>query len=596
MPGAAQKRVRTNGFRPWLAQAWRENRWTVLLLFSAVALWLGYLGFQEHARAAGEPRSVGDLIYLAVQLFTMNSGAVDQPVGWKLEVARVLAPLATAVAALEAFAAVMREQFEMYRIRRLRDHVVICGLGSRGHLLARSFKACGQPVVVVDPDPLPSSLRECREQGILVLPGDATQAMTLRLAGVEHARYLIGVCDSDGTNALIAATARGILPEKPERLLTCVLHIEEPSLCATLEESAGVFGGSLRLSYFNVFAGGARAALARCPAFTPEEIASGTVPHVLLLGNGTLAESLVCELARQWEDARHGGQRLRVTLAGDGAETLRENVSARYPEFADSLDLRSAASDRLGRVRQAGRFGPLLSPEPSEAPPLRAVYVCFAEDAETVATSLQLRSQQAAAEVPILICIGESAGLATLLDASDGWSPGDKLQAFGLLDLACQPAMLFSSTLDDLARALHDEYRERSRPASDGSNPALLPWEHLSDEYKASNRKQADHLLAKLEAVGCGLAPKAEGLRHRFEFELHEIERLAKMEHERWRAERTRAGWTHAPGPRDNERKTNPLLVPWEHLEDSSREANRQPIRELPKLLERCGFRVYRAR
>lgn len=595
MPAAVKNPGRTYGFRPWLAQAWRENRWTVLLLMSLMALGLGYVGFQENARATGQQRSVGDLIYLAVQLFTMNSGAVDQPVGWKLEVARALAPLVTAVAALEAFAAVMREQMEMYRIRRLRDHVVICGLGSRGHLLARSFKACGQPVVVVDPDPLPSSLRECREQGILVLPGDATQAMTLRLAGVEQARYLIGVCDSDGTNALVAATARGILPEKQERPLSCVLHIEEPSLCATLEESAGAFGGSLRLSYFNVFAGGARAALARCPAFTPEEIASGTIPHVLLLGSGHLAESLICELARQWEEARHGEERLRVTLAGD-AGALRENMVGRYPELAESLELRSRVSDGIGRGGRVAKLERLLSATGSDDAPLRAVYVCFAEDAETVATTLQLRAQQAAAEVPILICIGESAGLATLLDASDGWTPGDKLQAFGLLDLACQPAMLFASTLDDLARAIHEDYRERSGGRADGSNPALLPWDQLSDEYKSSNRKQADHLLAKLEAVGCGLAPKAEGLWHRFEFHAHEIERLAKMEHERWRAERTRAGWTHAPGPRDTELKTNPLLVPWEHLEGSAQESNREPIRELPKLLERCGFRIYRTR
>jgi hypothetical protein len=31
-------------------------------------------------------------------------------------------------------------------------------------------------------------------------------------------------------------------------------------------------------------------------------------------------------------------------------------------------------------------------------------------------------------------------------------------------------------------------------------------------------------------------------------------------------------------------------------LEAGSQESNRDPIRELPKLLERCGFRIYRAR
>ena len=63
-----------------------------------------------------------------------------------------------------------------------------------------------------------------------------------------------------------------------------------------------------------------------------------------------------------------------------------------------------------------------------------------------------------------------------------------------------------------------------------------------------------------------------------------EIECLAVLEHRRWVAERTKAGWTYGT-ERNVEAKTSPYLVPWEELPERAREWNRSAIRNIPALL-----------
>ncbi len=58
---------------------------------------------------------------------------------------------------------------------------------------------------------------------------------------------------------------------------------------------------------------------------------------------------------------------------------------------------------------------------------------------------------------------------------------------------------------------------------------------------------------------------------------------MARMEHERWVAEKLLAGFR--PGARDNAAKTSPYLVPWDELDEKVREIDRQAVREIPDLL-----------
>jgi hypothetical protein len=108
------------------------------------------------------------------------------------------------------------------------------------------------------------------------------------------------------------------------------------------------------------------------------------------------------------------------------------------------------------------------------------------------------------------------------------------------------------------------------------ANTALVPWEELDEDFKDSNRHQADHRPIKARALGALLA--AAGVRAPT---AEHIEILARMEHRRWSAERILDGWRYAPGPKNVELKTNPTLVPWEQLPEKFKERDREVARDI---------------
>ena len=56
-------------------------------------------------------------------------------------------------------------------------------------------------------------------------------------------------------------------------------------------------------------------------------------------------------------------------------------------------------------------------------------------------------------------------------------------------------------------------------------------------------------------------------------------------------ADRRRHGWTYAT-QRDNAAKKHPCLVPWEQLNETERDKDRDAVRNMPLLIEQAGFRV----
>lgn len=106
--------------------------WLGVALVVVAAFILGAFGFSAHYAGATPPRNPLDIAYLTFQLFVLESGGVALPIPWQLEAARVLAPTVAAFATLNALAVLFRDELERFRIRLLRDHVVVCGLGRKG--------------------------------------------------------------------------------------------------------------------------------------------------------------------------------------------------------------------------------------------------------------------------------------------------------------------------------------------------------------------------------------------------------------------------------------------------------------------------------
>lgn len=67
------------------------------------------------------------------------------------------------------------------------------------------------------------------------------------------------------------------------------------------------------------------------------------------------------------------------------------------------------------------------------------------------------------------------------------------------------------------------------------------------------------------------------------------VERLAENNHDVWAENRIREGWTFGPN-RDDEKKTNPTLLPYTHLPDSEKQYDRDTAESSIKLILVHGF------
>ncbi len=96
------------------------------------------------------------------------------------------------------------------RIEGLRDHHILCGYGRVGEEIAREFVERKMPFVVVENNP--TAMQKAREDGHLVIEGDAASDDVLREAGVDRARTLLAASDSDSGNTYITLTAKALNP------------------------------------------------------------------------------------------------------------------------------------------------------------------------------------------------------------------------------------------------------------------------------------------------------------------------------------------------------------------------------------------------
>lgn len=96
-----------------------------------------------------------------------------------------------------------------YRARRLRGHVVVCGLGHMGLAVARDLLSRGMAVVVVDPDAEDDDHRALHMR-CAVIVGDAKRPAVLARAGVHRARALVACTASDALNLEIGLAAQSL--------------------------------------------------------------------------------------------------------------------------------------------------------------------------------------------------------------------------------------------------------------------------------------------------------------------------------------------------------------------------------------------------
>jgi len=132
---------------------------------------------------------------------------------------------------------------------------------------------------------------------------------------------------------------------------------------------------------------------------------------------------------------------------------------------------------------------------------------------------------------------------------------------------------------DLLAQAFHEAYLKQAS-TEEPRRPSHRPWRNLPEIFRKESRLEADHLEAKLRAIGCRVARGSPSP----PLTKRELGRMARMEKARWVAARYSFGWT--PGPvRNDLAKVHPQMVPWEELPEDYRLYDLSSAAHIPDIL-----------
>ena len=165
---------------------------------------------------------------------------------------------------------------------------------------------------------------------------------------------------------------------------------------------------------------------------------------------------------------------------------------------------------------------------------------------------------------------------------------------------------IMGDAVEKYAEIAHEHYREQRMEEmklsgmtedeikKEMQDPEMAAWDKLDEYYKEGHRSQIRYMGERLEAydVSIGLRPVLPNTTDAIS-ELYGpiLELLSEIEHERWMRDKKADGWRL--GKYDRELKLTPELVPYDELDDDTKELIRKSLRSLPSYLKEIGYELY---
>lgn len=597
----------------------------MVALLAVFTFLLGCVGFARtlpFADSGGE-YSLWDICYSSLRLFILEGP--EATAGWPLylQLARILAPLIIIYTAAKAVWNYARQEVSLYLLLlRKRRFVVVCGIGETGYRIARDYCLhTDDRVVVIDQDPLNPMAAALRNEGAMVVFGNAMDPLILRKCRLGFARELFLCTSDDEINIAIAKNAerltRGFSDGEIRRLdlmgkgreqstngtsshsgLRCFLCVDDPDIYEVFaahsffETNTRAF--ALRL--FNRRETIARNIFRLCPPdayYLPVDATSRRM-HVLVIGFEALGRELILQTALGAHYADFRLPRVTVLCGLDQQERVGRFLH-RYPQLEKTLSVEFLYHDPLTITEEQW-----LQMQSEAA--FSVCYVAMKSDVEAILSARRLNRLRRNARLKPLnfvVCLNQQNYLAEIIDDDFAEITQDKTQLpdyepieyFETLDHTISIDIVVNDALDDMARTLHRAYLE-SQPDGQLANPSLVDWQALPAHKKKANQRAAAHIDVKLRVCGCIVRPvDYDEPEVPFPPDAESLERLAELEHRRWMAEKHLAGYLFGDS-RDEDRMWHPDLVPWDRLSDEDREKDRNIVREIPGLLALQGEKI----
>jgi Trk K+ transport system NAD-binding subunit len=604
----------------------------VLLL---IALGLGTIGFHEYYQRSGQATTWFTCIYLSLQLFVLNSGGVFGKLPVLLEISRFMAPAVTAGGILLAIWEPFYKNYLLFKIHHWKNHIVVCGLSKKAELLIEDFlrQADGKMnIVLIDPNSQHASLSKLIKKGVIYLEGNATDEEELMKANILHAKFLLALTNDEKINIQIAQKATHLynqFPKKilPDTILQVILHIDDfytMNIFKEFHEKAvpeeakyRPAGSKMDYHVFSIFQ---LAATYLVDHYSPDQYVDlreleDPPAHILILGDTLTIEFLILEAAHMFHFANL--KKTKITVVSDDITRLTRKMEVIYPSLPETVEIQY--------INTAQFF---IEQCPIDCNEISVCYMSLEDDGKSVYFARKLRqfiyaqrrlknvtnSESLTSPViadfrspPIKVLLPRNTALVHIFSDIKTELNQLDIELMNMDHQLCNKKTIVDDrkSEDFIAEHMHYEWAKiHAKKYGLSLGTMDSEWDNLKDAQKDSNRLPARHLNIKLRFVQAEFTDQKDGE----EWNIDTIDeatwdRIARIEHNRWMAEKYLNGFVHIDAVPDKELmellnltlKCHPDIVPFDQLSKEIQSYDMFTFRMAPEIARLNNKRIVKS-
>lgn len=588
-------------------------RWGVVVLLTLVWIVGGLWYWTTHGQ------DLAQAIYLTLSAVGMWDAYfdADQDVpGVQLEpmlqVVRFAAIAAPAVSLLFAFSGQLgRSLARIFNLAAAR-HIVIAGDSPAALSLALDCRTRRDAVIVIAEDLPHETALGLRRHGVIVLEGNATHIDTLRTARAHHAAHVVAFEPDDTANLQIEAAVRRLVG-KAQRKPPIGVHVatHSPMLLREAREMRSAEMGKTKHSSppidpkpFSLEEMAARALLqqeSQTLLSLGQRLGQERV-HIVFFGFDAAAQAVAERVLMSLWSAHFEAP--RVTVLGQSSAVAEAGFRARHREAFAHPGLWSADIAFLPfDWDSASVGGELLDTVEKQRGRPTGIVVSTGADPGNIHLSIALkRVCNHGQRWPVPIYMRETSQSEFSRQYASGEEtdePRAYLRAFGGHQVNATRARIIDGDLDHGAAIAHEHYVKglgrKDAMSMKELQGAMRDWSDVLETYRAANRAVADSAMVKVWDAGWRAARKGERGETTISIPGDLIQKMAKVEHDRWIAERLLSGWRPTgPGEaRNNDLMAHDKLAPWPLLSEEDKNNDVVQVRaalDVARILHKDGF------
>jgi hypothetical protein len=548
--------------------------WQLIGIIGLIVLILGLIS-NFLAYPANNLIAIFDNLSRTIQLFIPEQDLLQVPDGaWYLALAKFLGTVVAFMIIAQVIFQIFINQYQIWRLQHKKNHILILGFQQCGQQFALAALAQGKQVIAIE---LQINHQQqafiMQNNNISLLVANPTDKATLLQAAAHQAERIIFTNKNNLLNIQGLKNLQQILQQQATTTKSAHIQIQDPNLLESLKQDSQFLKQqqNLKLITFNKQRLTARRLLLSQPLYQYADMRGQDRIRVAIFGYNHQAQQLLLQLASSsyYRDFKVP----EITIIDSQAQQRRQQIISRYPGLQDSqiCKLTTIDFDINTQTPDAEFLQKLDQGNSAYGQNLTAIILCHEQDNQNITASLQLRikiQQTRIALAPIYVSMTQDLDA---LSINTDQTPNFEtvLQHFG--QQTCSWQEIVEASSDKLAKFIHKAYNARY---GNGTK-----WQDLTETYREANRGAADHITVKLASLGYFIPQDPSNWSQQVDLTANQ-ELLAKLEHNRWYAERRLNGWQYGP-KRDDNRKIHPCLIPYEQLPETEKQKDRTNIQDL---------------